>query len=528
MVVLNLLRRRRVSFSFSRRVHLSSMTPKPKRRRNTSAQKTGKLQYRDTNKSSKQARYGRERRSDVVCSVHKLGSSTICPFHNFSAGEVADLRGSLLAWYDEHQRQLPWRDIANGDSDPNQKAYAVWVSEIMLQQTQVATVIDYYKRWMKKWPTVEDLAKASLEDVLQVWAGLGYYQRARRLHEGAQKVVRELGGLLPGTPERLAREIPGVGRYTAAAVASIAFEHRAGAVDGNVARVYSRMRLLGGTLGSSQSERALWAVADAAVCPARPGDFNQAVMELGATVCTPRSPSCLQCPVKSVCLLYQAVMTYCTLCGVEARNNCALFDIPSTRMPGCELCLPQECRNTEIDLAQLYPRKAVRKEPRHETHVVSVLRSGDRYLLLRKTGRGRLLEGLWEFPNRQFEPQPQDSAKRVRDEEWRILSQISAQLLNGTRSKKGAKRLGEVTHIFSHIRATYCVYETTLDKQCETEGSWMSAAEVESSGISTAMKKVLSLAVRRVAEKPGRTSKPSVDPKQRTLNFTSLKSKAST
>ncbi|EEC01501.1 A/G-specific adenine glycosylase muty, putative [Ixodes scapularis] len=337
-------------------------------------------------------------------------------------------------------RQLPWRDIAKADGDPNQKAYAVWVSEIMLQQTRVTTVIEYYKRWMKKWPTVVDLARASIEEVLQVWAGLGYYQRARRLHKGAQKVVRDLGGLFPNTPKHLAREIPGVGCYTAAAVASIAFGHRAGAVDGNVARVYSRMRLLGATLGSSPSERALWAAANEAVCPVRPGDFNQAVMELGARVCT--------------------LMSW--------------------------------------DATQLYPHKAAKKEPRRETHAVSVLRSGDRYLLLRKTGQGRLLEGLWEFPNRQVDPQ--GSAKKSQDEERRVVLQIGAQLLNSAGGKKRARRLGEVTHLFSHIHATYCVYETTLDEECETEGSWMSAAEVESSGVSTAMKKVLSLAAGRAIE----------------------------
>ncbi|XP_029847117.2 adenine DNA glycosylase [Ixodes scapularis] len=496
------------------------MSLNPKRRRNTQHRKeTG-----DRKKMSKRKRDSSEQKSVTVRSTKDPETPDIprsCPFHNFSVLEVAELRGSLLGWYDEHQRQLPWRDIAKADGDPNQKAYAVWVSEIMLQQTRVTTVIEYYKRWMKKWPTVGDLARASIEEVLQAWAGLGYYQRARRLHEGAQKVVRDLGGLFPNTPKRLAREIPGVGCYTAAAVASIAFGHPAGAVDGNVARVYSRMRLLGATLGSSPSERALWAAANEAVCPVRPGDFNQAVMELGAGVCTPRSPSCTQCPVRSVCLLYQTETAKKSI-GRES----APFVADIEAVPGCGLCLPSKYGNTEMDATQLYPHKAAKKKPRRETHAVSVLRSGDRYLLLRKTGQGRLLEGLWEFPNRQVDPQ--GLAKKSQDEERRVVSQINAQLLNSAGGKKRARRLGEVTHLFSHIHATYCVYETTLDEECETEGSWMSAAEVESSGVSTAMKKVLSLAAGRAIEKPRQRSKSSVDPRQQKLNFTSVGSKAST
>ena len=205
-------------------------------------------------------------------------------------------RGALLAWFDTHKRDLPWRRTR----DP----YAIWVSEIMLQQTRVAAVLEHYRRWMERFPSVAALAEASEPEVLAAWSGLGYYRRARMLHRAAQAVVAEHGGQLPRTAAEL-RELPGIGEYTSAAIASIAFGEPIAVVDGNVERVVMRL----GGLSKSMREGAL-AVrlarrirmgAQKLVDPERAGDSNQAMMELGATICLPKAPLCLSCPVQPWC-----------------------------------------------------------------------------------------------------------------------------------------------------------------------------------------------------------------------------------
>uniref|UniRef100_K7FTK7 Adenine DNA glycosylase n=1 Tax=Pelodiscus sinensis TaxID=13735 RepID=K7FTK7_PELSI len=225
-------------------------------------------------------------------------------YHLFSRpAEIKAFRKNLLAWYDRCKRDLPWRNLAASEPDANRRAYAVWVSEIMLQQTQVATVIDYYNRWMQKWPTLQALAGASLEDVNELWAGLGYYSRGKRLQEAARKVVSELGGQMPRTAEELQKLLPGVGRYTppSRTGSSPVCRQATGVVDGNVIRVLCRVRCIGADSSSPAVTNRLWDLANALVDPARPGDFNQAVMELGATVCSPRAPLCTECPVKPHC-----------------------------------------------------------------------------------------------------------------------------------------------------------------------------------------------------------------------------------
>ncbi len=215
------------------------------------------------------------------------------------AGDIpaAAFRAKLGDWYRDHARELPWRGV----DDP----YATWLSEIMLQQTRVATVIGRYSEFLRRFPTLRALAAAEENDVLALWSGLGYYRRARMLHKGAQFVVRELDGRLPGTEAEL-RKLPGVGRYTAAAIASIAFGERVAVVDGNVERVL--LRLLGIAEDGPESGRAAMAHAAQALVPLRKvrgrnvaGDHNQAMMELGATVCVPRGPLCRQCPVARFC-----------------------------------------------------------------------------------------------------------------------------------------------------------------------------------------------------------------------------------
>ena len=198
----------------------------------------------------------------------------------------------MLAWYRAGHRDLPWRRTR----DP----YGIWVSEIMLQQTQVATVIPYYQRFMERFPTVEALAAAPEDEVLRLWSGLGYYLRARHLHHGAREVLSRHEGRIPEAIEELLR-LPGIGRYTAGAIASIAFERAAPILDGNVTRVLCRLYGLRGDPKRAPLHARLWQLAEALIPEGEAGDFNQALMELGATVCTPASPRCDVCPLAERC-----------------------------------------------------------------------------------------------------------------------------------------------------------------------------------------------------------------------------------
>jgi A/G-specific adenine glycosylase len=192
----------------------------------------------------------------------------------------------LLEWYQRNRRDLPWRE--------NRDPYRIWLSEVMLQQTRVAAVMEHYKKFILRFPTIEKLASASESSVLAAWSGLGYYRRARMLHAAAKKVVDQHAGQFPQTAEDL-RTLPGIGRYTAAAIASIAFEELTAVVDGNVQRVIERM------VGRILPQKRLWQVAQELLSRTSPGDFNQAMMELGATVCLPREPMCRACPIHEMC-----------------------------------------------------------------------------------------------------------------------------------------------------------------------------------------------------------------------------------
>jgi len=209
--------------------------------------------------------------------------------------QFADLRANLLGWYEQNRRDLPWRRTR----DP----YAIWVSEIMLQQTRVAAVVERYEAFLRSFPTVLELCRAAEADVLALWSGLGYYRRARMLHKAAQVVASELDGAMPATAARL-RDLPGVGAYTSAAIASIAYGEPVAVVDGNVERVVQRLAGWGSEATAGQARLACEteAMASALLDPSRPGDFNQAMMELGATVCLPRNPQCLTCPIRAHCM----------------------------------------------------------------------------------------------------------------------------------------------------------------------------------------------------------------------------------
>ncbi|MBT8493679.1 MAG: A/G-specific adenine glycosylase [Deltaproteobacteria bacterium] len=263
--------------------------------------------------------------------------------------DLAAIRSAVLEFFARNARELPWRK--------NRDPYAIWVSEIMLQQTRVATVIPYFERWLERFPTVHSLASAELDDVLASWSGLGYYSRARNLHKGAREAVARYGGELPASADEL-RTLPGIGRYTAGAIASQAFGKSAAVVDGNVARVLARVFELDDDVKSSRGQRALWQLAEELVPEQHPGNFNQGLMELGATVCTPRSPSCEQCPIAAEC---------------------------SARASG---------RQAELPI--LPKRKKASEKQELCNHAIWVWWSG-KVLLARRKPEG-LFGGLWELP----------------------------------------------------------------------------------------------------------------------------------
>ncbi|MBA2660883.1 MAG: A/G-specific adenine glycosylase [Bradymonadaceae bacterium] len=360
-----------------------------------------------------------------------------------TASQISALRADLLGWYDEHQRALPWR----GSEDP----YAVWVSEIMLQQTQVATVIAYYERWMVSFPSVEALAEATSDEVLEAWAGLGYYRRARALHAGAQLVVGEHAGKLPSDLAGL-RSLPGVGAYTAGAIASIAFGQVEPLVDGNVARVLSRLWALSDDPKSGSGARALWEIAAGLVDPARPGDFNQALMELGATVCSPKSPACLICPLREAC---------------EGYSSGQPTDFP-----------PAQIR--------------VRQKPVGARTAIVQAGIGEqaRYLIVQRPADG-LLGGLWEFPT-----------VVVAGRELPCVELLDAYLAKGlgldSAASANGRALGRIVHHFSHLKMTIEAELRQIDADQSAmrvaEGArFVDAAGLEQVAMSAAMRKIENL-----------------------------------
>jgi A/G-specific adenine glycosylase len=302
-----------------------------------------------------------------------------------------ELSQRLLDWYEREARSLPWR----GSGDP----YAVWVSEIMLQQTRVDTVIPYFERWMGRFPTITALAEASEQDVLKSWEGLGYYSRARLLHRSARLVMERHAGALP--PTRIALEaLPGIGAYTAGAIASIAFGADEAALDGNIRRVLARFFAVRTPARSREGETQLWALARQHLPPGRAGDFNQALMDLGATVCTPRSPNCLLCP------------------------------------------LNEPCQARQLGLQEQLPVLEKRKPVPHITVAAAVLQRGATVLIARRPSKD-LLGGMWEFPGGTQE----DGESLAETLHREIMEEL------GTQIEIGAP-FGIYNHAYTHFTVT--------------------------------------------------------------------------
>jgi A/G-specific adenine glycosylase len=311
---------------------------------------------------------------------------------------VKRARKRLLAWYRINKRAMPWRETR----DP----YAIWISEAMLQQTRVETVIPYWERFLTLFPDVHALATADLDDVLGAWAGLGYYSRARNLRAAARLIEENHGGKLPDDAEAL-QSLPGIGRYTAGAVASIAFDRPEPVVDGNVKRVLTRLLGIREDIGQPAVTERLWKEAGALVQGPHPGDLNQALMELGATICTPRAPRCESCPVSQ-------------FCSARAEGD-----------------------------AESLPIKA-RKKPARKVEAVAalVLRRG-KALAVRRPSRG-LLGGLWDLPGGDLTPGETPRAGLTRALRERAGLEISR-----------ASAIGVVEHVFTHRKLTLHVFRAS-------------------------------------------------------------------
>lgn len=314
------------------------------------------------------------------------------------------LASRLLNWYRKHQRTLPWRG--------HRSAYAVWVSEIMLQQTRVETVVPYFKKWMKLFPTVRALAKASEREVLNAWEGLGYYSRARNFYKAAQIVAEKYGGKLPREMDEL-RKLPGIGRYTAGALASILFGMDEPALDGNVKRVYARLFDVKVPANSGEGEKILWRLARENLPKGKAADFNQALMDLGAMICVPKNPRCEICPLVGDCL---------------ARK-----------------------RGTQ----NLRPVKIVKKVVPHHVHAAAVIVAqvaNLRYVLLAKRPSKGLLAGMWEFPN----------ARVAGEAAGEAASAVGAAYRLTLRAKRGVHPFAILTHAYSHFKITVHVFRCDL------------------------------------------------------------------
>jgi A/G-specific adenine glycosylase len=341
-----------------------------------------------------------------------------------------NLADRLLAWYDRAARDLPWRARPGERADP----YAVWLSELMLQQTTVGAVRPYFEKVLARWPSVEALAAAPLDDVLKAWAGLGYYARARNLHACAKAVVRDRQGRFP-TGEAELRQLPGIGPYTAAAIAAIAFGGRHAAVDGNVERVMARRYAITDPLPDAKPD--IRARAQALVPEQRAGDFAQALMDLGATICTPRSPACGHCPWLT------------------------------------------DCRGHAAGLASELPRKRARK-PIPVRHGIAYWVEHEGQVLLRRRPEQGLLGGMMEVPTTAWEEGAPRPAPPLRAR-WRKLAE-------------------RVRHTFTHFHLELEVRIATRleanDRRLGEDYRWVRRAEIGREALPTVMRKVVAAALR--------------------------------
>ena len=356
-----------------------------------------------------------------------------------SSDEMGAFRRDLLAWYDRHRRALPWRAKAGIKPDP----YHVWLSEIMLQQTVVVTVIPYFQKFVENWPTVQDLAAAPLDEVTQAWAGLGYYARARNLHKCAQVIMKEHNGRFPRDTETL-KTLPGIGDYTSGAIAAIAFDRPASAMDGNVERVLARYYCV--TTPLPEAKKPLRRLVDdlTAGRTDRPGDFAQALMDLGATVCIPKAPRCGVCPLRE---------------GCQARQK------------GNAAALPRRL-----------PKLA---KPKRQGHFYWIVSDRGRVLLERRPEKG-LLGGMIGLPT----------------SEWVALKPGHSPLIAGLKQEIQENRGWLVTHTFTHfdLRLRGCVMEGLKENRIKESGYfWAEPEKLSTLGMPSVFRKAVKMMIKNHA-----------------------------
>ena len=345
----------------------------------------------------------------------------------------SEFTSAVLAWYDRGHRDLPWRHTKD--------AYRIWISEIMLQQTRAETVVSYYERFLERYPTVRDLANAPEEDVLKSWEGLGYYSRARSLQKAARMIVGEFGGELPRDVDKL-RSLPGIGDYTAGAIASIAFGIPAAAVDGNVERVICRYYAVEDEVGTPAVRRQVTAMTQALVPFDRPGAFANAMMEMGATMCTPRNPACLLCPVR------------------------------------------ETCQGFAKGIAQELPHKPKKKAQRVENRAVLLVFCGERVLITKR--KEKLLGGLFVFPDVLEESDP--------------AALCAALETQGIRAAYD-EHIGHARHVFTHLIWEMDVHALIADEMTEIpNGQWVTHDELEALPLPTAVKAARQWAMERLRD----------------------------
>jgi A/G-specific adenine glycosylase len=361
--------------------------------------------------------------------------------------EGEDTAKLALAWYDRHRRKLPWRAPPGRSADP----YRVWLSEIMLQQTTVAAVAPYFAAFVARWPSAESLAEAPIEEIMRQWAGLGYYSRARNLHACARAIVDMHGGRFPDTEAAL-RALPGIGSYTAAAIAAIAFGRRAVVVDGNVERVVARLFAIETPLPSAKAlikEKAATLTPDA-----RPGDYAQAMMDLGATICTPRKPLCTLCPLTA---------------GCAARASGA----------------PEH-----------YPRRAAKPERPVRHGTVFFIRREDGMVLLRRRPPNGLLGGMSEFPGTEWisSPRPEEGSRgKPVSKDAGAGPDMIPWLRVAAPSARIRKLATTITHVFTHFRLELEIHMVDVPRDLLAPKScrWVPESDLDREALPSVMRKVL-------------------------------------
>lgn len=353
-------------------------------------------------------------------------------WENWTVSDVVNFQEDFLEWYQQEKRNLPWRY--------NQDPYRIWISEIMLQQTRVDTVIDYFYRFMEQFPTIQALAEAPEDKLLKVWEGLGYYSRARNLQAAAKQIIEEFAGEFPKTVEEI-RSLKGIGPYTAGAISSIAFEIPEPAIDGNVMRVVSRLFCIEADIAKASSRTVFDEAMRKIISQKQPGDFNQAMMDLGSSICTPTNPQCEICPIQQFCQAYQ------------------------------------EGRQTD------FPVKSKKQKPKDVYYVAGIIENKEQEIFLQQRPETGLLANMWLFPLEEISVERFSELQEQYDpSSWDLFSsskvaEDNPDFFSDQNIIWQKKILGEVKHVFSHLRWHILVFYGRSATPLTLKGHWVKPNE---------------------------------------------------